>query len=104
MGASVYTLGTRRPRTDWPGTRQTPGLPDVLVFLKRPGHAGRELLAVECKRPGGRLSPDQAGFRDLCQLAGVLHVVGGLDAVLAVLTDRGYLEQRRKDDGAREAL
>jgi hypothetical protein len=48
-------------------------------------------VAIECKRQGGRLSPDQRGFLLMCQLAGVEHIVGGLDDVIAWLTAHGYL-------------
>jgi hypothetical protein len=98
LGAKVYVLGTRRPAGDYQGTRQTPGLPDVLAFLPlhaaRRGHfeQSRELLAIEVKAKGGRLRPEQVVFRELCQQASVAHVVGGLDAVIAWLTARGYLK------------
>ena len=97
VGGRVYVLGTRRPTGDYQGTRQTPGLPDVLAFL--PPQAGRPLitqtmlLMVEVKDAGGRLRPEQAIFRDLCRQADVAHVTGGLDDVLAWLMDRGYLKR-----------
>lgn len=53
----------------------------------------RELVFVECKAAGGRLRPEQRELRELCLLAGVAHVVGGLDAVIAWLLGRGYLKQ-----------
>lgn len=93
MGASVFVLGTTRKRTDWPGTMQTAGVPDLLTFLKHPGDGRLELVVIECKRRlhASTLSPAQKGFRDLCELAGVPHIVGGLDEVIAWLTARGYL-------------
>lgn len=50
-----------------------------------------ELLFVEAKATGGRLRPEQAELRDLCRRAGIAHVVGGLDAVIAWLVAHGYL-------------
>lgn len=84
LGASVYVLGTRRPRGDFPGTRQTPGIGDVYACLAR--HA----LWWECKAQGGRLRPEQAAFRDHCQRLGVPHVVGDLDALIGWLEAHGY--------------
>lgn len=56
----------------------TPGLPDLLVFLPRQG-----LVFVECKAPGGRLTPAQRDFRDACQAAGVPYLVVTAAADLA---------------------
>jgi len=77
------------------GTRQTPGISDVLAFLKRPiqttAPAARDLVAIECKRHGGKLSPDQERFRAACLAADIKHVVGTLDQVIAWLIAEGYL-------------
>jgi hypothetical protein len=85
LGAHVYVLGTVRPRGDYPGTHQTPGLPDLLVFLR-----GR-LLCIEVKAAGGRLRPGQVLFREDCLQAGIAHVVGGVDEVLAWLMGQGLI-------------
>lgn len=97
VGAKVYTIG-RPPRRDalFKGTGQTPGIPDLLVHLPRraqgvdvtPAHE----LWIEVKAKGGRLSAEQASFRDFCQLAGIPHVVGGLDEVLQYLVAYGYVK------------
>lgn len=94
LGAAVYVSGTVRPRGDTPGTRQTPGIPDLEAFLPRRGTGGNgyRLLKVEVKRSkGGRLSPDQQAYRDVCQAADVPHVVGDLTAVMGWLVAEGYL-------------
>lgn len=106
LGAKVYTLGTTRRRGDYQGTMQTPGLPDIIAFLKWPPPTRgdsrvadtaaalgltRELLAIECKAEGGRMRPEQVEFRDLAIAAGVAHVTGGVDAVIAWLVARGHL-------------
>jgi hypothetical protein len=92
VGAAVYTIGTRRRKGDHQGTRQTPGLPDVLAFLPRHGESSaRVLLFVEAKAAGGRLRPEQRVFREQCLDADVAHVVGGYDAVVAWLVARGRL-------------
>lgn len=93
IGAQVYVLGTRRKKTDHQGTMQTPGLPDLLVFL--PPRAGqtprRRLLMVEQKRSReGRFSPAQIVFRELCQESEVAHVGGDFNAVIAWLVAEGY--------------
>jgi len=96
IGAAVYVSGTVRRSGDYPGSMQTPGIPDLCVFL--PGPPGSPppaytLLFIECKRAGGRLRPAQTIFRDYCEAAGVAHLTGGLDAVLAWLTRGGWVRQ-----------
>ena len=101
IGGRVYTIG-RPPRHDavHKGTGQTPGLPDVLVHLpKAPLTEGRcddehmpaHQLWIEVKAERGRLSEAQRGFRDFCHMAGVPHVVGGLDVVMRYLATHGYI-------------
>jgi hypothetical protein len=83
LGFRVRVLGTTRPRGDHPGTCQSPGLPDLICFGR-----GRCLM-VEVKARGGRLRPAQAAFRNDCLAAGVAHVTGGVDEVLAWLRTIG---------------
>lgn len=92
IGAAVYVLGTRRPRGDYAGTCQTPGIPDLLAFLPSRIDRLTRLLFVECKAAGGRLRPEQLDFRTLCECAQVAHVVGGLDAVIAWLVAERYVK------------
>ena len=106
LGAKVYTLGTTRRKTDSHfGTMQTPGLPDLIAFLKWPPPTRdrrvaateialgltRQLLVVECKAAGGRMRPEQNEFRGLAIAAGVAHVVGGFDEVIAWLIAAGHM-------------
>lgn len=101
----VYVLGTRRPKGDYQGTRQTPGIPDLLVFLP-PSPGSRTVMNgcsgpsvewrqvwIEAKAAGGRLRPEQVVFAHHCLSAGVDHIVGGLDAVIAWLIREGYLNR-----------
>lgn len=94
LGAEVYVLGTRRRRGDFQGTMQTPGVPDVMAFLKASDRdalsPARVMLFVECKAPGGRLRPEQARFRELALDADVRHVVGGYDDVIDWLVRTGH--------------
>jgi hypothetical protein len=91
IGATVYVLGTVRRATDYHGTMQTPGLPDVQAFLpRRLAHQPR-LLMWEVKRTGGRIRAEQAEFRRLCLGATVDHVVGDLSTLMAWLVEHGYL-------------
>jgi hypothetical protein len=94
LGAAVYVMGTARPRGDYAGTCQTPGIPDLVVFLPSRGTGTNEqrLVYVEVKAAGGTLRPAQADFRAHCLAADVAHVVGDLDAVIAWLMDYGYLK------------
>jgi hypothetical protein len=93
VGGKVYVSGTTRRRGDHQGTMQTPGIPDLEVFLPRRDVPGKRLqLKVECKAVGGRLSPEQQEYKQLCAEADVAHVHGTLDAVIAWLVDRGYIK------------
>ena len=92
VGGRVWVLGTRRPRGDYQGTRQTPGLPDLIAFLPPQKWLRRTLLFVEVKAAKGRLRPEQRHFQELCAFADVEHIVGGLDAVLAWLAREGYIQ------------
>jgi hypothetical protein len=96
LGASVYTLGTRRPRGDHPGTRQTPGLPDLYALLPAPRvrHGLPCAVWIEVQRHGGRLSPGQQQFRESCLMCGIAHIVGSCDAVIAWSTAGGWLTRR----------
>ncbi len=95
LGGRVYIAGTRRRRGDYQGTMQTPGIADLHGFLPPPRYnpsiATPTLLFVECKAQGGRLSKDQAEFRDWCVAAGVSHVCGGVDSFIAFLIAGGWL-------------
>jgi hypothetical protein len=107
LGARVYVMGTHRRRGDFHGTMQTEGIPDLMAFLPmRDRIVGdgvthreiaiapvkpRQFLFIEAKAQGGRLRPEQKIFRELCLQATVDHVVGGLDAVIAWLVERGYV-------------
>src|SRR3990167_3923263 len=89
LGAVVYVLGTRRPRTDaHQGTCQTPGLPDVWCMFTRPPAFG---AWWEVKARHGRVSAPQAAFADICAQAGVPYVCGDLDALIGALLRWGRL-------------
>jgi len=105
LGGIPYVLGTRRAqycglcggRNQDQGTRQTPGIADLFVLLPppptpypQPGTLW-EPLWIEVKGRGGALSPEQVRFREQCHHAGLTHIVGGLDEVLAVLESRGWI-------------
>ena len=92
LGAALYVLGTRRPKGEYQGTRQTPGISDVIAFLPRT----KGVVFWEAKASDGRLRPEQWAFRTivlLCERAGlgIYHVVGGYDALIAFLVRLGLL-------------
>lgn len=116
LGGKVYVIGHPSPNDgrQHRGTGQTPGVPDVLAFLpprrriagmdcrtaKRymetlkvqvPDDARPVLLFWEAKAKGGRLRPEQAEFRALCQDAQVEHVVGDFDALIGRLAALHYV-------------
>ena len=97
LGASVYILGTRRPKGDYQGTMQTPGIPDLYAVLPvragLPGH--RQLgyaLWVEVTAPKGRPTEAQRQFKVESELACIDHLVGGVDTVVNWLTAGGWLK------------
>ena len=93
-GAKVYVLGTRRPKGDYQGTRQTPGIPDVLAFLPATWSAGDAPLQLwwEVKAAGGRATPEQLAFAEHCAHAGQEYVRGDLDALIAWLIEHNFLK------------
>jgi hypothetical protein len=93
LGGEVWELGTTRSRRDHHmGTRQTPGVPDLIAFLPPRRRDRWVLLFIEAKADGGRLRPAQARFRELALLADIEHVVGDLNAVIAWLIAEEYLK------------
>lgn len=63
----------------------TPGLPDLVALVPGVG-----TVWIEVKTLRGRLSPEQAAFRDDCRRAGSIHVVAtGFEDVEPFLTPRG---------------
>lgn len=97
LGAKVYTIGTRRRKSDFQGTMMSPGIPDLVCFLYRPRQDTAVQLWIEVKTKGGKLRPAQAEFQSWCQAANVHHVTGGIDAMQNWLVDHGWLQasQRR---------
>lgn len=108
LGGKVYVSGTVRRRGDFPGTMQSPGIPDLEVFLP-PIDGKRRLLKIECKAIGGRVSDAQRAYQQLCEQADIAHVVGNYDAVVEWLVAHQYAKpesfphyrQRVADTGAR---
>lgn len=106
IGAIVYVLGTRRPRGDHPGTRQTPGLPDLFAFLpgSKNGRWGPTGIWIEVKAAGGVRSPAQKIFAETCEASSVQYLCGGLDDVIALLVWRALLKQDQLADYRRPAV
>lgn len=88
LGGKVWVLGTRRAAGDHQGTRQTPGFPDVVAFLRG------TCVFLEVKAVGGRLRPEQAEFRAAAETCGapVFHIVGGVDDLFAWLVAQGIVK------------
>lgn len=85
IGGVVYVLGTRRAKGDYHGTRQTPGMPDLIAFVSNMH------VYVEVKSQRGRMSIEQRIFAANCERANVEHVVGGLDAVMDWAKGKGLV-------------
>ena len=99
VGAAVYKIGTTRKRGDHQGTMQTPGIPDLVAFVRIPApSAGYSRvpysveLWIEVKRPGVAMSDAQTEFCLNALTAGCAHVVGGVGEVLDWLVKRGVVK------------
>lgn len=101
LGATEYVLGTKRKKSDYHGTMQTPGIPDLQFFLpeKRARFDAsakpftRRFVIVEAKREKeGRFSPAQKEYRALCAAAGIDYIGGCLNDVIAWLIREGYVK------------
>ena len=94
VGANVYVLGHPSPDDGRAhrGTGQTKGLPDLMAFVPNRERGGHDLLMIEAKAKGGRLSPAQRAFERSCVDADVAHIVGGVDIVIAWLRRRGLVK------------
>lgn len=93
LGASVYVLGTTRKRGDYQGTCMTPGIPDLYVLWPSADETQcfERGMWIEVKSATGRLSAAQRRFQAECHGAGIQHLVGGLDAVIAWCQQNGKL-------------
>lgn len=67
-------------------SRQTPGLPDLIVVFPH-----RAVLFHETKRPGGRQSPAQKVLQDELDGTPVRYVLGGADAAWHALEELGFV-------------
>lgn len=106
LGGVVYVSGTTRRSTDYQGTMQTPGIPDVQCFLPVPYSAGltRRLLVWEVKRATGKMSPAQESYRAWALAAGVAHVWGDVNALLRWLVAEGFVHERQLTATRQEAI
>ena len=102
IGCQVYVLGTRRPKGDYPGTRQTPGIPDLWMFLpmRHPDCSG---LWWEVKRKGGTRTPEQMAFGESCALAGQRYGFGTANDFCDYLIRHGYLRPEQVSHERRRA-
>ncbi len=105
IGAKFYEIGRPRAQRCWKcheitkdqGTRQTPGIPDLFVFLPLKKNRGPfrspEFVWIEAKRVrGSRTSPEQIEFRDSCLARSMPHVVGHFDIVVDWLARHHFVE------------
>ncbi len=60
-------------------SRQTRGIPD------RKYYKGQRTFWFECKAEGGRQTPEQRSFQEMCEVAGESYVLGGVQAVKTFL-------------------
>lgn len=91
-----YRPGGKRHGT----TRQTKGLPDLLVCHEASGTA----WSHEVKRPGGQQRPEQAAYERVTVRCGLPYALGGIGAAcLALRTLAGVRVLREPADGDRLA-
>lgn len=63
LGGKPHVYGTRRPKGDFQGTRQTIGVPDLWIAFR--GFA----LFWEVKREGEDRTPPQLAFAEWCEVS-----------------------------------
>ena len=80
-GCRIWDLS--QPRA----TKQTAGLPDLYVVHGRKGSAWWH----ESKKPGGKQSPAQIEFEELCILSAIPYVIGGVAAAVTHLKAIGVV-------------
>lgn len=73
------------------GTRQAPGVADVIGFLPKRNGLGR-LVMIEVKHGKNPMSDDQRDFQTLCVESDVLHFVGDYNAFLKWLIAYDYIK------------
>lgn len=86
FGGALWHLSQPRP------TKQSAGLPDLLVFVEDVDGAMR-CAAHEVKRVGGVQSPAQREFQAFWESAGGTYLLGGLDVAGHWLSEIGRLQE-----------
>ena len=93
VGAAVYKIGTTRKKGDHQGTMQTPGIPDLVAFVRVPCSTPTVQVWIEVKRTtDSTMSDAQTTFRKHALEAYREHIVGGVDEVLSWLKARGVVK------------
>ena len=68
-------------------TMQSPGIPDRRYMHPETGHA----VWWEAKREGGKQTPAQKRFQQLCEICGEVYLCGPSEVLLA------YMQRRAQD-------
>lgn len=91
--------GNRKDQGIAIGMGAHPGFPDLLVMCE-----GR-MLFIEVKSPEGRLSDNQAAFRDWCQAEGhAWALCRSVDDALAAVREAGFRVMGRVPQPVRDAV
>lgn len=89
----MLQLGWTPVKFSMPSTRkavrQTPGIPD------RKYYRNTDSFWFECKQEDGVQSEDQKKFQTMCEAAGELYVLGGLNELTKFLQSWGEKVRRR---------
>lgn len=100
LGGMVYVLGNHRRAGDYQGTMQTPGLPDLWIWLP-PGarrtetggtvHLPPMALWWEVKAARRQRRREQIVFGEQCQMAGTPYGYGTFDAFIGFMAEHGRI-------------
>jgi hypothetical protein len=101
LDTDIIVLGTKRPRNlprQAHRTFQTPGVPDLYVFLPVLRRYERSTLPpaavwFEVKAEDGAPSPAQLSFAARAQFRGLPYRIGGVDEARAFLIEHGFLHE-----------
>jgi hypothetical protein len=113
IGGKVCVLGTTRRKGDHQGTMQSPGLPDLFIFMPSPTLPNSHGLIdratgiwFEVKAPGGKRSAEQIEFGNACMMTETPYGYGTLTDFVHYLVAGGWLKRENVNhehfDGSRK--
>ena len=71
------------------GLGSHPGLPDRVIHIREAGQTYGQVIYLEIKAPGGKLSEHQKAFKQQCEESGIIYAeVRSVDELIELLGDK----------------